>query len=280
MIEHDQTEWEYDMGDQQDNQDNPEPEDEGEGIYEVNPWTVAVTKARSRFDMRPQKTLRTHNKYGALSDNLEDQEWPTPENVPVTPGPKWIKKRGSSAANQTIASVEKNSTQNIGAVSKVDRGWERVSVKVDSGAVDTVMPLRVATHIEVRETEASRSGPGFKAANGTTIKHHGVRKLHGVNDNFQTIGMTAQVADVNTTLASVNKMLQAGNRVHFETGNCYIEHVRTGKRTTINERNGAFEIGIGVPEEPKTTHSKENPTGFRRQDLGADCGLSGSGSHQ
>ena len=62
------------------------------------------------------------------------------------------------------------------------------------------------------------------------------------------MNMTAQVADVKTTLGSVNQMLKAVNRVHFETGNCYIEHVRTGVRTEIQEKNGTFEVGIWVPK--------------------------------
>ena len=55
MVEHDRAEWEYDAGDQHVNLDNPEPEDEGERIYEVNPCKVVVAKARSKSDMRPQK---------------------------------------------------------------------------------------------------------------------------------------------------------------------------------------------------------------------------------
>ena len=50
--------------------------------------------------------------------------------------------------------------------------------------------------------------------------------------------MTAQVADVKTTLGSVSQMLKAGNRVHFETGNCYVEDTRTGKRTKIEGQGG------------------------------------------
>ena len=66
--------------------------------------------------------------------------------------------------------------------------------------------------------------------------------------------MTAQVADVKTTLGSVNQMLKAGNRVHFETGNCYIEHVRTGVKTRIQEKNGTFEVGIWVPKSGNQQH--------------------------
>ena len=46
----------------------------------------------------------------------------------------------------------------------------------------------------------------------------------------------------------VNQMLKAGNRVHFEIGNCYIENLRTGMRTEIQEKNGTFEVGIWVPK--------------------------------
>ena len=70
----------------------------------------------------------------------------------------------------------------------------------------------------------------------------------GVGDNYQPLNMTAQVADVKATLGSVNQMLKAGNKVHFETGNCYIQHIRTGKKTRIEEKNGAFEVGIWVPK--------------------------------
>merc|ERR1712240_156072 len=93
----------------------------------------------------------------------------------------------------------------------------------------------------------SKNGPGFRAANGSPIKHYGQRVLKGYSEQFQSLIMTAQVADVSTTLGSVNQMLKAGNLVHFETGNSYIEHVRTGRRTKIEEKNGTFEVGVWVP---------------------------------
>ena len=94
----------------------------------------------------------------------------------------------------------------------------------------------------------SRKGPGFRAANGSAIKHYGQRTMRGITDQYEPMNMTAQVADVKTTLGSVNQMLKAGNRVHFETGNCYVEHVRTRVRTEIQEKNGTFEVGIWVPK--------------------------------
>ena len=85
--------------------------------------------------------------------------------------------------------------------------------------------------------------------------------------------MTAQVADVKTTLGSVNQMLRAGNRVHFETGNCYIQDVRTGRKTRIEDTGGKFEVGIWVPTQGNSRRCDQvakpigNPrASFQRQD--------------
>ena len=70
-----------------------------------------------------------------------------------------------------------------------------------------------------------------------------------------------QVADVKSAVGSVLQMVKAGNRVHFERDNCYIENVRTGKRTLMQERNGAYEIGVWIQSGVVPRNS-----GFARQD--------------
>ena len=162
-----------------------------------------------------------------------------------------------------LYSVDRNIDNNVSAVMTVQGQWERIAMKIDSGAIDTVMPPNVASHFSTTETEASRNGPGFRAANGSAIKHYGQRTLRGIGDQYQPVSMTAQVADVKTTLGSVYQMLRAGNRVHFEQGNCYIEHICTGKRTKIDEKGGTFEVGVWVP---KSTKPPQPPLSFQRQD--------------
>ena len=120
-------------------------------------------------------------------------------------------------------------------------------MKIDSGAVDTVMPPKVARYFPLEETERSRAGAGYLAANNSVIKHYGMRRLTGQSDVYRPMSMVAQVADVKSTLVSVHRLLEAGNRVHFEPGDCYVEHIRSGVRTDIIERNGAFEVGFWVP---------------------------------
>ena len=54
--------------------------------------------------------------------------------------------------------------------------------------------------------------------------------------------MTFQVTDVHTPLASVSKIIAKGNRVVFERGNCYIEHLKTNNKTQLMEENGLFNM--------------------------------------
>ena len=88
--------------------------------------------------------------------------------------------------------------------------------------------------------------------------------MEGVGDSYQPLSMTAQVADVKATLGSVNQMLKAGNKVHFEAGNCYVEHVRTGRKTKIEEKGGTFEVGIWVPR-PSAGNQSDQVAGVARR---------------
>ena len=49
----------------------------------------------------------------------------------------------------------------------------------------------------------------------------------------------------------------------------YVEHVRSGTRTKIIERNGAFEVGFWVPraQENRTKEGVVSEQGFTRQDV-------------
>ena len=42
----------------------------------------------------------------------------------------------------------------------------------------------------------------------------------------------------------MHRLLEAGNRVHFELGNCYVQHIKSGVRTNIVERGGVYEVGL------------------------------------
>ena len=103
-------------------------------------------------------------------------------------------------------------------------GWERVRIQVDSGAIDTVGPKDIAGVFKMRETEMSRRGIGFVAANGSGIKSYGEKKIVGYTDNGEAVSMRVQCADVKKVLCSVHKMnlgcnvVVLGKELHAEQG--------------------------------------------------------------
>ena len=72
-----------------------------------------------------------------------------------------------------------------------DKGSERASVRrgkydmakvaADSGAADHVAPVQTASRLEVRDTEASRQGVNYVAANGHKIANLGANEDPGRN---------------------------------------------------------------------------------------------------
>ena len=75
-------------------------------------------------------------------------------------------------------------------------GWERVRVQIDSGAIDTVGPKEIGKAFEMKETEMSKKGIGYVAANGSSIENYGEKKIVGYTDDGESVSMRAQRADV------------------------------------------------------------------------------------
>ncbi len=60
-------------------------------------------------------------------------------------------------------------------------GWERLRVQIDSGSIGTAGPKEIARASEMKETEMSKRGTGYVAANGSSIKNYG-EKIVGYAD--------------------------------------------------------------------------------------------------
>ena len=84
------------------------------------PWNVVARRAKNRYDMRPVKTVPRFSKQCCA--------------------------RGSSCQHQLdMCSIDREVRGgSIGAVEQFRGGWERVPVTVDSGAIDSVIPRRIA----------------------------------------------------------------------------------------------------------------------------------------
>ena len=158
----------------------------------------------------------------------------------------------------SIASLDRDVIQgNICGVDRFKGEWERVPVTVDSGAIDSVIPKGVAQSVPVKETEASRRGLKYRAANGTSIANEGERSLKGYTNEANRVDMTMQVAKVTKPLGSVRAMLKAGNRVVFDEGDSFIMNKASGVKTVIEDRNGAFVFDIWVPKGKSESSQRE-----------------------
>ena len=94
--------------------------------------------------------------------------------------------------------------------------YEIINVTVDSGAYNTVGPPQVGTYFKIANTEASKTGRHYRAANGTAIRNYGQRVVRGTNAVGMPVSLPIQVADVNKVLGSVREMVKAGNKVVFD----------------------------------------------------------------
>ena len=121
-----------------------------------------------------------------------------------------------------------------GEVNEVTPGWERVRVQIDSGAIDTVGPKEIAGAFKMRETEMSKKGIGYVAANGSGIKNHGEKLIAGYTDEGESISMKVQCADVKKVLCSVHKMNLGGNVVVLDGGRSYMQNKESRQKTSTS----------------------------------------------
>ena len=111
-------------------------------------------------------------------------------------------------------------------------------ITVDSGAADSVMPLRGAG--ELFPMLPKKEGVRFCAANGQAIENYGRRNVaFKVGGGKRINCMTFHVTNVTKTLASVSKMVEKGNSVHFTPEGSYIEGAG-GERIPLSLENGVY----------------------------------------
>ena len=126
-------------------------------------------------------------------------------------------------------------------------GWERVRVQIDSGAIDTVGPKGIARAFDMKETVMSKKGIGYVAANGSSIKNYGEKRIAGYTDDGESVSMKIQCADVKKALCSVHKMNMGGNVVVLDGGRSYMQNKETGQRTRIKYEDGQYVMYLWLP---------------------------------
>ena len=133
-----------------------------------------------------------------------------------------------------------------GVNSVEEQEWEEIEMAVDSGATETVVGEDMLESIETKEGAAYRRGVEYEVANGERVANLGEKKFTCYSNDGQKRGMTAQVCDVNKALLSVRRLVQAGNKVVFDSTGGYIEDEQTGEQIKMKEEGGMYMLKLWV----------------------------------
>ena len=157
----------------------------------------------------------------SLETPVEEGEWCWPEKGRVT---RWGWRIDSRPAVHYLAEEDEDEQVSKGLNHWVSRSaagtqwtWKKVTVVVDSGAAENVMPRSMFHEKGIKQTERSKNGKGFKGPREENIKNHG-QQIMSVRTPERFVGKsTWQVADVRRPLVSASHIIQAGRGlVHWE----------------------------------------------------------------
>jgi len=128
--------------------------------------------------------------------------------------------------------------------------YELIEITVDSGAEESVTPPDVMNQFQTKETENSKAGEQFVAANGSVIENEGERSVEVHTLDGVKRSMVFQVTTVNKALASVARMNEKGNTVVFDGESSYIQNKQTGEVIPLKKKQGTWVLEVWVEKEP------------------------------
>ena len=105
-----------------------------------------------------------------------------------------------------------------------------------------VAPKTFAPQVAVCETEASKRGSCFYAANGDEIPNLGEKHVPMITAEGQAVRMKYQVADVVRPLCSVSAICDRDNTVVFGKAGAHIWDHSSGQSTYFPRVNGVYEL--------------------------------------
>ena len=139
----------------------------------------------------------------------------------------------------------------INEIGMTHSGWQVLSVAIDSGAAEIVIPHRLVAQHLVRATQSSKNGMCYASATGQPIPNLGEQCLPLITQEGTLRGMTFQAAPVSKALGSVKRMCSSGHRVVFDEDGSYVENKTTGEINWLREEAGNYMLDLWVipPEE-------------------------------
>ena len=143
-----------------------------------------------------------------------------------------------------------------GVLNAVNPGWERLTLTVDSGASDTVVPRTVCSLAPL--VKGPRYGIEYEIANGETIDNEGERdclmrvgEADASEDNSMQV--TFQVVDVTKALLSVHRVCEQGHDVMFskkDGGSAILVNGDPNNRIPLRNCGGTYELDVWVRPNP------------------------------
>ena len=180
-----------------------------------------------------------------------DARSPGPEFEPMEVPAKWSGASGvlSATASHLGCILNSGATAVINSVAaaRLEAGWRRMKVTVDSGAAESVIP-------ELEETRYPKSKHAqdifYSTASGEPILNLGEQRIPMWTANGRPCAMTFQACDVMKPLASVKRMVEAGNAVVFapdEWGGSFVVNCDTLEEEQLREEDGNYVLDVWVP---------------------------------
>ena len=117
----------------------------------------------------------------------------------------------------------------------------KVDATIDSGAEAVVAPKGVIPGALV-DSEMSRYGKHYRAANGSKIKNFGQTEAEFKTEEGHICKLLFQVADVERVLVGVTPLTQSGHEVTLGKDKGEILHVSSGRRISLPRRGGVYHL--------------------------------------
>jgi hypothetical protein len=165
----------------------------------------------------------------------------------MAPAPAATTVHNSFAMLSTLVGDGNDSDELIGAVVGEARGGKVVEAVVDSGAVHSVTPPGLFPG-RVCPSPWSKTGRGYRAANGTRIANLGQVQVPFSTAEGHRCAIPFQVAPVEQPLLSVAHLTEAGNRVTLGDKDGQVVNVATGRTIALERRGRVYIMKMFVPD--------------------------------
>ena len=148
---------------------------------------------------------------------------------------EWIEKPQENI--ECLDDSEPGSLNNIEQGASAGRIHERLDVVVDSGASANALPVGWCNHVPTFPLGTEEKAI-YRTANGGIVRAIGKKSIYGETTTGATVGLNFTEMEVHRPLASVSKMVRAGNIVVFgdPKGGNYVKNIATGLRHQLVEK--------------------------------------------